>query len=1460
MLPYEGIRTRRPIEGHPESCRVRPHSKTWGGLGGTSSGSGSGSGSGGGRGSLAAGGGASVVRSALSATVPHHHTHQQHAPGGGGGGGGGGGAALHHHRHGATVGARRAVLLPMGPVVPSLSPTTAFAGTVTSPASGDDNSALTPEEQAAAAAIAAAQPVTALTTNVHVAPLVLGSPPAAAAAAAAAGGVSPFKCRSPVSFSPRSAVATQPPRALVRRVGGAAEEEEGEAVSVAELAPRRRSGGGGGGGVNHTATTSPEKGLKLRLSELSAVSASAPDGGVGGGGGEAAAAGCFTPRFHCPRNVDCTQGSGPQRVEGFAGNPDEGCPGVDQALEYSVSTQLDECFMEPPAIDHEGTLFFTPSVGRSGVVRCAAMVTDHAAICGDDFKRSAWLGFTVTIQPRRVDMRGGRDWKAFQSKMTAPVGAVPAAAAATAPPPVSPGGGGGGGAGCDEAASAVAVASSPTAAQQQQQQTPHTFRPCDVTSLRTTAEPKWSRCPAVLLAKQAVPLKMLTFSNEIRSLCGGGGGGGGGGSLRQQQQQPLPEAEVAARERRLCRALGVADAAAAAAAPAAELRAAAAEAVAGRGAEAAAALVSECEALGKLRYREGRTAEASALLRLGVRVCEGRLGVCGDAREGGEGWVAAVRGGDAAATVAVASSLTLLSILLKHRGALGESVALLRAAGQALAAAAAAGGGGGGGGALRTSVLLQVAEIELMANRSAEAAEALREVGRLLRIAYDEPGEGEGLMLAASPASAPPPPPRLPQPPSLQQQSILPPPPHPPTSSGTEDDAEGAEGGVGEESDAAAAAAAAVAVVAAAAKGEEEGEGEGAEEEGGVRAADALYLMGVCQSQTGGFAAAQKNLGRCLRMRQAEGAAAAAAVAAAAEGGGEAAEAAAEAAAQAALAVVEVRICRARVHDVAGKLEQCVGEATEAVEAVSAWRAAASSSAAGGGADASSSSAAAAAAELHLLASLCLATAHVSKGQYAAATPLLERACGVADQHRGGSGAWSLPLAGCSHAALGAFLCAQRRFAQAAPVLEHGLQQLAAALGRDHPLAGAAEAAYAWLLHEQAQQGGASHDGAATRAREFAAHAEHALREVADGAEVRSLARECTADLLLASGNARSALTPYLRAYTAARALPGAESALRPLRLMPRIAAAHCRTWVAPDAAVTAAFEEHLRGQQRRHGEWHQATCPALQCAAELAYAAGDYVGSARLFAKMLTISDTHNMLFLLGSLFKPAAQLEEEQVNERNRLAADRAGWDAAPAFAVVLLQLAAVQEAQQLWAEAEASYLQARAAFEIANHPDHPGVCSALNGIGRILYNAGMYGDALSYFHKTIELASEDRAAHADALENAQQCIRIVNTKLQALHYLLERYEVWGGSVCARTCVCVRLGTACACRYPNGKKPPYPVPPPLNRSQAAASCSLCTFSFEKEESRHDAAPTQRETTVPVQDYKLTRNQKTWT
>lgn len=178
-------------------------------------------------------------------------------------------------------------------------------------------------------------------------------------------------------------------------------------------------------------------------------------------------------------------------------------------------------------------------------------------------------------------------------------------------------------------------------------------------------------------------------------------------------------------------------------------------------------------------------------------------------------------------------------------------------------------------------------------------------------------------------------------------------------------------------------------------------------------------------------------------------------------------------------------------------------------------------------------------------------------------------------------------------------------------------------------------------------------------------------------------------------------------------------------------------------------------------------------------YLRGEFDDALLLLVRALKIADNQNMIFLLGNLFKPAAQLDEQEIRERNRMASERMSGQGALHFAVVLLQIAAVHERQRACAESEATYLQARAAFDIAGQPHHPGVCAALDGLGRILFISGMYGDALSYFHKSHEIR-DDHFQHckdfAEQMAAAEKNIFIVNKRLQQLNYVLDWHTIPG------------------------------------------------------------------------------------
>eukprot|EP01063_Lacrimia_lanifica_P015642 TRINITY_DN22330_c0_g1_i1.p1 TRINITY_DN22330_c0_g1~~TRINITY_DN22330_c0_g1_i1.p1 ORF type:complete len:1145 (+),score=368.57 TRINITY_DN22330_c0_g1_i1:173-3607(+) len=458
------------------------------------------------------------------------------------------------------------------------------------------------------------------------------------------------------------------------------------------------------------------------------------------------------------------------------------------------------------------------------------------------------------------------------------------------------------------------------------------------------------------------------------------------------------------------------------------------------------------------------------------------------------------------------------------------------------------------------------------------------------------------------------------------------------------------------------------------------------------------------------------------------------------------------------LSVVEVLFARIRCFDMHGKAEQCFKTAQEAVDVFQQGPSATGHTTVYK--------------IMYIFALQLLGYTYAARGKYSLALPLFEKACekcSVLQAHimtTTGEREWLSRIGGLI---LGVFHCSQKRYPTSLTIVEDSFVKLANLVGRTHYVTALTEVMYACILY---------HSEDYTRALEHALHGQYVLCRLAQSHEVLTYVNEILGDICFALDQHGQAIAAYTSAFEGVCRLPGAERELRLRHSMSLLCRVYCKASVEPPTELVTQFTDLLGQQQKVLGEWDIGICPYLQCVGELYYASSDFDRAERTLTKMLKISDTQNLLFLLGNLFKPAAQLADQQVSERNRLAAEKIP-SGAPSFAVVLLQLAAVQEANKAWADAEASYLQARAAFEIANLPNHPGVTASINGIGRILYNSGMYGDALSYFQKTVEVAQDYNDTHRGNLEQAQLCIRIVNKKLQSLKYLLERYEVPGGDI---------------------------------------------------------------------------------
>eukprot|EP00760_Papus_ankaliazontas_P009715 PhM_4_TR14123/c1_g1_i1/m.91037 len=184
-----------------------------------------------------------------------------------------------------------------------------------------------------------------------------------------------------------------------------------------------------------------------------------------------------------------------------------------------------------------------------------------------------------------------------------------------------------------------------------------------------------------------------------------------------------------------------------------------------------------------------------------------------------------------------------------------------------------------------------------------------------------------------------------------------------------------------------------------------------------------------------------------------------------------------------------------------------------------------------------------------------------------------------------------------------------------------------------------------------------------------------------------------------------------------------------------------------PDNIVQRAYKL-LKLMQKKYGEWSSDCIPLLLVIARMCHANGEQDRAQHYLTKALKIADKHNMVFLLGHLFRPASQLTPAEIAERDRMAEERMTPAVTLQFANILFCIAVTYEAQNKVRDAELTYMQSLASFEIARQPTHAGVCSVLEAIGSLLFAQGMFGDALCYFEKAVKIR-DDSALEASTSE---------------------------------------------------------------------------------------------------------------
>eukprot|EP01063_Lacrimia_lanifica_P019772 TRINITY_DN27199_c0_g1_i1.p1 TRINITY_DN27199_c0_g1~~TRINITY_DN27199_c0_g1_i1.p1 ORF type:complete len:1251 (+),score=474.73 TRINITY_DN27199_c0_g1_i1:174-3926(+) len=220
-----------------------------------------------------------------------------------------------------------------------------------------------------------------------------------------------------------------------------------------------------------------------------------------------------------------------------------------------------------------------------------------------------------------------------------------------------------------------------------------------------------------------------------------------------------------------------------------------------------------------------------------------------------------------------------------------------------------------------------------------------------------------------------------------------------------------------------------------------------------------------------------------------------------------------------------------------------------------------------------------------------------------------------------------------------------------------------------------------------------------------------------------------------------------------------------------------CLAQIAPPADLITEYHEMAENFRRAFGEWDSRLVASLLNLAEVCYIRGEYDVAHRHFAKALANVDSQNMHFLLGTLFRPATQLATAiEVQERNRLASERMTAQQCIALAKVLSQIAMVYERQGHIKQAETSYMQTLASFEIAGHPHHIGVCTALDGLARLLYCQGHHGDALSYFDKAYTIRCNFHGALKEEIAASLKHMQIVESRVRQSGYNLVKHELPG------------------------------------------------------------------------------------
>ena len=226
-------------------------------------------------------------------------------------------------------------------------------------------------------------------------------------------------------------------------------------------------------------------------------------------------------------------------------------------------------------------------------------------------------------------------------------------------------------------------------------------------------------------------------------------------------------------------------------------------------------------------------------------------------------------------------------------------------------------------------------------------------------------------------------------------------------------------------------------------------------------------------------------------------------------------------------------------------------------------------------------------------------------------------------------------------------------------------------------------------------------------------------------------------------------------------------------QLLSQLCGTYCMMSTALPSDVVASLEERVRHLKKAVGDASSSLVPPLEDLSAAHYLLQEYDKAHAELSKALKIADSFNMIFLLGKLFRPASQLTAAELQERNRIAADRLSVPVAVDFARLLYGIACIFEAEGKLDEAQNTLLQALASMEVAEQSDSIAAAAVLGALGRNLFRDGHFGDALAYVERAYNLLLEHHPSAQLYLHDAFMAIHIVNAQIRKKGYSLLRHQ---------------------------------------------------------------------------------------